>query len=257
MMLTLPLPAPRYFSCALIAACLSLAVLAPKVRAEARLSASSHALPQRDAEAKPPPVRTLLLGNARYAIPEPFFYGPLESVGERQRAVLFSAWISETTPPGTAGTLDPSGTSDAAARRLVILIESMQAYPDTARRDALLAMYRLYTGDLDITGAVPGAARDFSPALGGLKRVTLRDPVAAQRARHPDIYIEGDEQRPTTVMGCSRTGARGVGYAVCSLHFRVEGADVSVDMKREHMAHWRTVRAAVTDWLGRYRISPR
>jgi len=34
----------------------------------------------------------------------------------------------------------------------------------------------------------------------------------------------------------------------------VEGADVSVDMKREHMPHWRMVRTAVADWLARYRV---
>jgi hypothetical protein len=240
---------------ALLVTCLGLACLAAGAHADIRLSATSHEPPPapREAPAAKPPTRTLLLGDARYTIPESYFYGPLETAGDRQRAVLFSAWLSETTPPGTR-IADADSAAEAAARRLVILIESMQAYPDTARRDNLLATYRSYAGDLDITGAVPASPRDLTPALGGLQHVVLRDPAALARARFPDIYIEGDERRPATVMGCSRGGTRGVGFAVCSLHFRVEGADVSVDMKREHMAHWRMVRTAVTDWLARYRV---
>lgn len=237
----------------LLLACLSLLCVANAVQADIRLAATPHEPPQRETPAAKTPMRTLMMGDARYAIPDAFFYGPLETAGDRQRAVLFSAWLSETTPPGTR--IAPSGdATEAAARRLVILIESMQAYPDTARRDTLLANYRSYAGDLDITGTAPAGARELTPALGGLQRVTLRDPAAIARARFPDLFIEGDERRPTAVMGCSRAGTRGVGFAVCSLHFRVEGADVSVDMRREHMAHWRMVRTAVTDWLARYRV---
>jgi hypothetical protein len=240
----------------LFLACASLGCLSAGARAGMQLSASSHEPAPRDSATAKQPVRTLLLGDARYAIPEDFFYGPLDDPGERQRAVLFSAWLSDSAPAG-ANTLDADGGNDAAARRLVILIESMQAYPDTARRDSLLANYRLYAGDMDITGTAPAAPRDLSPALAGLMRVTLREPAALERARYPDIFIEGEELRPTAVMGCSRVGVRGVGYAVCSLHFRVEGADVSVDMKREHMTHWRAVRSAVTEWLTRYRVRAR
>jgi hypothetical protein len=237
-----------------LAACLSLSCLATGAMADIRLSATLHEPTQRETPvASKIPTRTLMLGDARYAIPEAYFYGPLETAGDRQRAVLFSAWLSETAAPGTRIS-EAADTSEAAARRLVILIESMQAYPDTARRDSLLATYRSYAGDLDITGAVPGSPRDLSPALGGLQHVVLREPAALARARFPDLYIEGDERRPTTVMGCTRAGTRGVGFAVCSLHFRVDGADVSVDMKREHMARWRTVRTAVSDWLARYRV---
>ncbi|WP_222864046.1 hypothetical protein [Pigmentiphaga aceris] len=237
----------------LLLACLSAACLAGPAQAEVRLSATAHEPAQREAPNPKASTRTLTLGDARYAIPDAFFYGPLETAGDRQRAVLFSAWLSEVSPPGTR-IVEVDDPSEAAARRLVILVESMQVYPDTARRDNLLANYRAYAGDLDINGSTSEAARELSPALGGLQRVVLRDPAAIARARYPDLFIEGDERHPTTVLGCSRPGVRGVSYAVCSLHFRVEGADISVDMKREHMAHWRMVRGAVTDWMARYRI---
>jgi len=243
----------------LLFACLSLictavaAVTAEPARADVRLSATAHETTPREGARPKAAVRTLALGDARYAIPEAYFYGPLETAGDRQRAVLFSAWLSEIAPPGTRIT-DVSDPTEAAARRLVILIESMQAYPDTARRDSLLASYHSYAGDLDSGGTAPDAARELSPALGGLQRVVLRDQAAVARARYPDLFIEGDQQHPTTVLGCSRPGVRGVGYAVCSLHFRVQGADISVDMKREHMAHWRMVRTAVTDWLAHYQV---
>lgn len=253
----LKLPSTRHGSRVrhLMAACLSLiclAGMADSARADIRLSATAHETAPRDSAQPKAPVRTLALGDARYAIPEAYFYGPLETAGDRQRAVLFSAWLSEISPPGTRIT-DVSDPTEAAARRLIILIESMQAYPDTARRDSLLASYRSYAGDLDTGGTAPDAARELSPALGGLQRVVLRDPAALARARYPDLFIEGDQRQPTTVLGCSRPSVR-VGYAVCSLHFRVQGADISVDMKREHMAHWRMVRAAVSDWLAHYQV---
>lgn len=239
----------------LMFACLSLiclAGMAASVRADIRLSATAHEAAPRDGTRPKASVRSLTLGDVRYAIPETYFYGPMETTGDHQRAVLFSAWLSEITPPGTRIT-DVSDPTEAAARRLVILIESMQSYPDTARRDGLLATYHAYAGDLDAGGTTPDAARELSPALGGLQRVVLRDPNAVARARYPDLFIEGDPRQPTTVLGCSRPSAR-VGYAVCSLHFRVQGADISVDMKREHMAHWRMVRTAVTDWLAHYQV---
>ena len=253
----LKLPSTRHGSRVrhLIFACLSpicLAGIAEPARADIRLSATAHETVPRDSAQPKAPVRTLALGDARYAIPEAYFYGPLETAGDRQRAVLFSAWLSEISPPGTRIT-DVNDPTEAAARRLIILIESMQAYPDTARRDSLLASYRSYAGDLDTGGTTPDAARELSPALGGLQRVVLRDPAALARARYPDLFIEGDQRQPTTVLGCSRPSLR-VGYAVCSLHFRVQGADLSVDMKREHMAHWRMVRAAVSDWLAHYQV---
>lgn len=175
------------------------------------------------------------MGATRYAIPKDYLDGPLEFKGEQQGAVLLRATLPGFTP-------DTGGLAGHAARQgVVTLLLREPAVKGGVVQDVLEIDYRLYVGDLTPQG-MNEPTHPFEAAFDGLRRVTGRDEATDRWKTYPDVYIEGDEQHPTTVMACTRAGVGVVRFPTCNLGFMAGPTQVNVTAALDHAAHWRELR---------------
>jgi len=178
---------------------------------------------------------TVRMGDIRYTIPKDYLDGPLEFKGEQQGAVLLRAMLPGFTPD----TGDYAGTSARSALMAILLREP--AVKGGVVQDGLEIDYRLYVGDLTPQG-MSEPDHSFEVAYDGLRRVTGRDESTDRWKTYPDVYIEGDEQHPTTVMTCSRAGVGVVRFPTCNIGFMAGPTQINVTASLEHAPRWRELR---------------
>ncbi|OZI37322.1 hypothetical protein CAL29_02570 [Bordetella genomosp. 10] len=179
---------------------------------------------------------TVRVDDVRYAIPRDYLDGPLEPGGEQQHALLLRAMLPGFTPDS-----GDAGQGRARDRMLVNILLEEPAVKAGVVQDMLATDYRLYAGDLTAQGMATRAHR-FEPAFDGLRRVADLDESSERWKRYPDVYIEGDEQHPTTVMTCNRAGVGIVNFPQCVLAFMAGRIKVSVHAERDQAPNWRALR---------------
>jgi hypothetical protein len=185
----------------------------------------------------------VLLGSTRYAIPNDYFDGPLDEPGERQGAVLLKAWLPNLTPESVDSWQSLRDSRESQNRRIAILAQA-PAVKDGKIQDRLRIRYRTYVGDITAYDETERRHR-FEAAPIGLRRVVDVDESSEQWKMNPDVYIEGDEEHPTTIVHCGRAGVGGVNFPGCSVDFMSGQTYVAVDIRRDHLNDWRTIRDAV------------
>jgi hypothetical protein len=233
-------------ACAGAAVALAAGVLPPALAAAASADEAT--------QGKSDAMKTTLvrLGATRYAIPDGYLDGPLDFRGEEQQVVLLEAWLPDLAQ-GVPVSQETWQSREFQNSRVAILLRA-PAVKDGKVQDVLAINYRLYVGDLGAAGMRP-RTHGLEPALDGLRSVTGRDETTEQWKEYPDLFIEGEEDHPTTLMHCGRAGVGGVNFPSCSIDFMAGETYVDVRMNGSYMKDWRRIRDTALRVVEGFRVS--